>query len=157
MSWGRVLQTAVEQVGEGYLTVMNPNDYYGPDYLTDAAHVTLYAADAAFGKRTLYQADNGDNPHVVEPGSEYRYVDQVCPWTLCLKAEQAARHATGLAAVQSPSEWWERLMRGQDQLYATDRFSYVRQGDGKPAEWNRLAQSGEFAESEARVIEPALV
>lgn len=157
MAWGHVLQTAVERIGDGYLAVMNPNDYYGPDYLTDAAHVTLYVTDTAFGKRTLYQADGGGNPHVIEPGLEYRYVNQVCPWTLCLKAREAAQRAVGLAAAQSPSEWWERLTRGESRLYATDRFSYVRQGEGTPAEWNRLAQSGEFAKSEARVMEPALV
>jgi len=155
--WGQVLQAAVDKIETGRVVALNPNDYYGPHYLADIAHATLFVGKAAIGKAALFQADNGSPPKLVDAGREYRYVSELCPWTLCVPLTAAVESTGKLASAQSPYEWWNRLMRAQDRLYAGDRFSYVRQGNGHPTDWPRLATSREFAGSTARVMEPALV
>lgn len=155
--WGRVLGAALDKVEGEYALALNPRDYYGPHYLTDMAHATLYVRDAAIGKGTLYQAADGKEPKISQAGREYRYVNQVCPWTLCLKTSDARQSATKLSSAQTPLEWWSRLMGAQERLYSADRFNYVRQGDGRPADRDEPAANPRFAASAARVMEPALV
>ena len=131
-SWGTVLHTALEQVAPGYVVALNPRDYYGEHYLTDLAHATQYARGAALGKAALYQAQEGGPLRVVNAGQEYRYVDELHPWTLCVPAQAALAHGADQAAAATPEAWWAGLQRAADRRYAMNRFNYVRHGDSQP-------------------------
>ena len=129
-SWGRALSGAVEACAPGFIAALNPRDYYGADYLTDYAHVALYVTEPAFGKARYYEAGPTGEPQVSGADSEYRVVEAVNPWTLCLPREQLLALAAQLADVATPEEWWGRIARSFTRAYAADRFNYVAGGAG---------------------------
>jgi spore maturation protein CgeB len=122
--WGQVLGAAMAEA-PGYVCALHPAHHYGPHYLTDYAHATLYVTEPALGKATHYEAQNG-TLRVVKSGQEYRVVSGVNPWTLCLTRAHAQACAVQLAHAQTPEEWWNRSMRSLERLYSADRFNYVR-------------------------------
>ncbi len=131
-TWGRVLREVVDTTPAGYLVACNPVDYYAPHYLVDLANATLYVVEPALGKGTVYKSDNSSAPQIAKRLCEYRVTSKVHPWTLCLKRDTAEQHSVRLSSAQTPFEWWNRQMREQLRIYATDRFNYVsREGDGE--------------------------
>ncbi|MFH1420015.1 MAG: glycosyltransferase [Planctomycetota bacterium] len=131
VSWGRMLQDAVEACGEGFVLAMNPTNYYGAPYLTDYANAILFVREPAIGKATFYQVDIQDTntdaePAIINSGSEYRFVGEVNPWTLCVARAKVIETGDSLGCAGTPDEWWENLGRLCDRVYSADRFNYVQ-------------------------------
>lgn len=124
--WGEILAKAFSEVREGLIAAMNPDDYYGPDYLTDYVHATMFLDDEAIGKQRYYVAKDDQQPSIVAQGRDYRFVEEVCPWTLCLRIDNSASLCERLKGVTTPSEWWEQAMRTRNRVYSSDAFNYVR-------------------------------
>ena len=131
-SWGAAFQAALEKVEALQVAVMNPRDLYGSWYLADYANAWSFVSTEAIGKGGHHYAD-GDSI-ARQPGPEYRVTTEVQPWSLCALASAVRERAGRYSGAQSSREWWSCLARDFDQLYASDRFNYVR--DGSP-----LAQS----------------
>ncbi len=125
--WGELLAEAIERCSTGWAAAMNPADYYGAHYLTDYANAMLYLDGAtAMGKSRLYCCANGDAPRILADGVEYRFVEAVHPWTVCVSAGAGRAIAEQLRACDSIAEWWERIARSMPRRYAADRFNYVQ-------------------------------
>ncbi len=115
-TWGAALAAAVEHARADWIVALHPADTYGPAYLTDYAHATLYVPGLALGKLT-------------EPGGlEHGLTPQVAPWTLCVAREVAARYAVQSESVASPRDWWQGLLEHCGQAYAADRFNHAPAG-----------------------------
>ena len=127
-AWGRLAHAAVRRCESDYVAVMRPGDYYGPHYLTDYAHATLYVHDAAIGKAAYYAVGEGEAVKTTDADQAYRYVAAVSPWTLCLPRKRAAELADKLAEVRTAAEWWPSAVAACGRVYAADRFNYVWTG-----------------------------
>lgn len=68
------LQQCIQTAGGEFCAFFYPQDYYGPDYLTDSVLATEYSAGAAIGKASFFQAQNGE---LFNPEQQYRYVEQL--------------------------------------------------------------------------------
>jgi spore maturation protein CgeB len=133
-AWGQLLGQAVRGCPPGFVVAVSPAHYYGPEYLTDYAHATLYVTEPAIGKASFYQAENGANLRVVSAGLEYRVASRVNPWTLCLPTERLSQLATVIADAATPEAWWEAVQARLGSVYSADRFNYVEAigGGGGP-------------------------
>ncbi|MCG8407000.1 MAG: methyltransferase domain-containing protein [Phycisphaerales bacterium] len=125
-AWGGLFQQAMAECESDRVAVMRPGDYYGPHYLTDYANAALYVGQDAIGKNKHYVSENGERPEVLKGGLDYRYVPEVCPWTLCLKTEHAREVAEKMRDCTSIFEWWDGAMRSMEKTYSADPFNYVR-------------------------------
>lgn len=155
-TWGAALAEALRDTAPGYVAALHPGHYYGPDYLTDYAHATLYVTEPALGKASFYQLAPGGGLRVVNPGCEYRVTGKLNPWTACLPAAAAQAAAARLTSARTPLEWWSRLLRPLERVYASDRFNYVQPApvaDGLDAP---AAAAVALAADDARATEPAL-
>jgi spore maturation protein CgeB len=123
--WGTLLNRAVAAAGGEYLAALHPRHYYGPDYLTDYAHATLYATPPAIGKASFYEVRDAGPPQVANSGHEYEEAPAVNPWTLCVRHKHALACAERLAAAETPEAWWRGVLAQAGSAYSADRFNYV--------------------------------
>ena len=124
-SWSRAYAAAVTRCREGYVAAVHPRHFYGPDYLTDYAHATLYAAAPAIGKASYYDAAAEGSLRVVNPGQECRVASPIQPWTLCVPAGLVATLAERLPHAATPDAWWAALLAHIAPAYSSDRFNYA--------------------------------
>lgn len=124
--WGRSLGEALRACAPGFIAALNPRDCYGPEYLTDYVHATLYVTEAALGKAAFYESDGSGAPRSVGAGGEYRVGAAVHPWTLCLDRDRLLAAAGALMDAGTPADWWAAVARQLPSVYAADRFNYVR-------------------------------
>lgn len=124
--WGELLHRAIATCTSGWVAVMRSGDCYGPQYLTDYANATLYVDVSAIGKQRYHAAEDGEDVSIVGDGRDYRFVTEVCPWTLCLPIQCARERSEPLRGCKSVFEFWDRLMRSLNHVYSADRFNYVR-------------------------------
>lgn len=125
-SWSAVLAAALEACEGDMVAVFNPTDYYGPHYLSDYAHATLYVTDLPLGKSRFREVEGDDGPATILGGREYTYVESVAPWTLCLPLARARAMARDITDAASPFNWWERAVTACGRIYSADSFNYVR-------------------------------
>ena len=62
--WGRALSAAVGAASE-YVVALHPQHHYGPHFLTDYAHATLYVTEPAIGKASYFQSQDPDGLKVI--------------------------------------------------------------------------------------------
>jgi spore maturation protein CgeB len=128
--WAAVLHRAAAAADADYVAALHPDHYYGPEYVTDYAHATLYVTEAALGKASFYELNAAGEPRVVAAGHDYRVTERVNPWTLCLRRAQVLEMADALAAARTPGEWWDGAQRRLGRAYSTDRFNYAQPATG---------------------------
>ncbi len=154
--WGELLAEALERCAGSWAAAINPGDYYGAHYLTDYANATLYLdGTTAIGKSRLYCCPNGESPTASSEGVEYRFVESLHPWTVCVPAGAGRAIAEQLRGCDAVGEWWERLARSMDRRYAADRFNYVQRPQSRA---ERAATGSAMAgrERETRALSAAL-
>ena len=112
--------------GDGAIGVFSPNDWYGPNYLTDLVIGFMYSGTMAVGKKTLYRADGNTDVALIEDGNQYRLTKAV---------SMEARAGLVLAATLDADRiknWIESpetaLLPDLDGL-ALDEFNYIRNGN----------------------------
>ena len=123
--WGRPMCDAIKACRPGFVAALNPADYYGRHYLTDYANATLYVTGGGIGKASYYRARPDAEPVIADAGAEYRPVERVNPWTMCLTRDEAMRSAVALVDTPTRKGWWDAAMRRTAVLYASDRFNYL--------------------------------
>lgn len=130
-SWSRAYAAAVARCRAGHVAAVHPRHFYGPDYLTDYAHATLYAAAPAIGKASYYGVAADGHLHVMNPGQDGRVAAPVHPWTLCMPVGLVATLAERLDHAATPDDWWAALLTHIAPAYSTDRFNYVESVAGE--------------------------
>ncbi|MFH1745651.1 MAG: glycosyltransferase [Planctomycetota bacterium] len=138
-SWGALLREALQSCVGGFGVALNPADYYGAEYLTDYAHATLYVFDTPMGKAGWHRLDSDGSLQVAGTEAEYRFVERVHPWTLCLSATRAAEMVGVADGAGTPVEWWDKLAVGPGAACALDHFNYVQVAEGAALDGTRLA------------------
>ncbi len=118
------LSRAAQHCPADYVVALRPGDYYGPWYLTDYAHATLYAPPGPIGKGTWYECDADSNLRVADAGRDYRPASRLNPWTLCAATASVRPLAARLRA-DTPTAWWAALAEALGPGYSSDRFNYV--------------------------------
>ena len=123
--WGQLLTRAAEECDAGWVAAMNTADYYGPHYLTDYANAMLYVEGAAIGKGRYYVAENGKA--ISKKGPDYRFVTEVCQWTVCCRTDALREAVEQLRDCRSAGEWWSGIVGTLGSIDSADPFNYVRQ------------------------------
>lgn len=66
------------KAGSGdFVCLWSPDDYYGPNYLTDLALARKYGEADAIGKKSFYKLFEGEAV-LQNPASSYQFVDKLC-------------------------------------------------------------------------------
>jgi spore maturation protein CgeB len=124
LSPGSKLVQSLCEVAAGSLAwLVNPEDYYGDEFLHDVALTTLYSDADVIGKHTSFRVAPDHNKLTLQhPGHDFRLAKSVMPGSLVAKA--GALNAGQWSAVASNRTI---LLRGL-RVLSIDRFNYVRNG-----------------------------
>jgi hypothetical protein len=109
--------------GGACVWLVNPTDYYGKNFLQDAALTTLYSDADVIGKETHYEIVSGKTKvRLKQPGHDFRISATFSPGSVIAKAGKlGAEQWKALAADHAISI---SNLRG----LSIDRFNYVRRG-----------------------------
>lgn len=123
---GKCLNFAIDQSKYPYISKLDDDDFYGPNYLTDMMNAFKYTDASVIGKKTIFAYLEGPQLLVVKyPNQEYRYSEYVSGSTLTVKKEL-------FNYLSFPD-----LSRGEDtrflmdcinmgvKIYGADRFNHV--------------------------------
>lgn len=146
--WSHALVAALARIPRGFVVAVWPEHYYGPHYLTDYTHATLYNGESGVGKAARYEVA-ADGVRVVDAGHEYQVTDRVAPATLCVEVDTLRRIAADLSDVARPVDWWVAVAERLGRVYASDRFNYAAASAGGP--------SGEALAADSRVSASVVV
>jgi hypothetical protein len=112
-----------QATGDYYVWMVNLEDYYGENFLYDAALTGLYADAELLGKATHYRLSSGAlELSSSGPASDFRFVSSVAPGSLIARAGKLS------------SDQWRALSAnwaidfGQKRVLSIDRFNYVDRG-----------------------------
>jgi len=118
-----------------YVWLVNLQDYYGENFLNDAALATVYSDAEVIGKATHFQFHpTASKPELVQLNQEFRFVRTVSPGSIIAKAGKLnADHWKALAANRTPD-------LSNFKLLSIDRFNFVKcAGDRAHVESNDAA------------------
>jgi spore maturation protein CgeB/SAM-dependent methyltransferase len=104
-----------------YVWLLNPNDFYGENFLNDAALATVYSDADVIGKLTRFELVAAvSKPRLCEPNHEFRFVNTASPGSIIAKAGK-------LGADQWKALAENRLIDLSNfKVLSIDRFNYVR-------------------------------
>jgi len=129
---------AVHNLGaDRYLAYLDPNDYYGPNYLQDLQLAAMYSKAEFLGKHTHHAVGDESTPQLVHAGFEFQRVSSVPSATLL--ARVSALNSTVIDKMTL-----ERVFKlpGKDIL-SLDRFNYLPSPRG-PSGAAKLAKTFEL-------------
>jgi hypothetical protein len=111
-----------DSIDGDYLVIINPRDYYGPNYLKDYALSYLYNHDAEIiGKKSYFHQDNL-NLKLEEIGNEYLNSSKVLVSTLAVNKNFFGEINFSNLIKQ---EWFDLSSSGKSIL-SLDRFNYLK-------------------------------
>lgn len=118
-----VIQPLVEAAPGSLVWLVNFEDYYGAEFLRDAALASLYSDASVLGKQTYFELGPGESsPRLREPGHDFRRASSLSPGSVVARAGQLS------------IEQWQALAANLNVVGAElrgvslDRFNYVRGG-----------------------------
>ena len=120
-------RNCLEATQADYVAIMDPRDYYAPNYLQDYAVAAGYADAPVLGKHTYFaaQSDQGA-PEELCPGYEFRYVGSV-------PCATAAFSRTGARPVQLERGLTTRVLRSNgEKILSLDCMNYLQFPDAEP-------------------------
>ena len=104
-----------------YVWLINPDDYYGDNFLADEALATMYSDADVIGKQTCFELAAGSSkPKVVQPNQEFRFVKSASPGSIIARAGKlGADHWKALAENRM-------IDLSNFKVLSVDRFNYIR-------------------------------
>lgn len=105
-----------------YLAIINPGNYYGPNYLHDYSLSFLYHNEGKlFGKNTYFSQIN-DDLKLENCGHEFVFTSRVLTSTLVVRKE-IAKKINYLDLLQS--EWYEGPSK-ENEILSLDRYNFLK-------------------------------
>lgn len=113
----------LELNASNYIWWVNPNDYYGHNFLHDAVLATTYSNPDVIGKHTYFGSSAaGDAPTLQQPGGEYQWSSHLVPGSMLVKSGKLTL------------DQWRACLQNRTtalaglQVLSLDRFNYVHRG-----------------------------
>ena len=132
---GRCLNIAVQAASAPIFAKFDDDDYYGPNYVTDAIIAMRFSRAAVVGKHTFYAHLEATDQRVLRfPYHEFRYVSFVSGATLVVDRTQTRQLAFPDTSLGEDTGFLTRCQRKGLSIFASDRFSFV-QNRGKANTW----------------------
>jgi hypothetical protein len=126
------------------VTVLDPRDLYGPEFIGDLVLALSYADAEMIGKGAYFSAARpGHAPALCQPAMRYRYVDEVTASAWLARREVVRR--VGLDRILSVDHCGRAVVRahGSDRIYGADPYDYLRLPEDLPcAAGDALAKGG---------------
>ena len=144
-SLAAMLQCGFEIARCPLVTVLDPRDVYGPEFIGDLVLAMSYADGEMVGKGAYFSASpSGDAPVLCQPAARYQYVDEVMASAWLARRDFVQR--AGLDRILSAADGARPLARanGCGRIYSADPYNYLRLADADltPAASAALAESG---------------
>ena len=141
-----MLRCGLEIARGPLVSVFDPRDLYGPEFIGDLVLAMSYADAEMVGKGAYFTAPpSGDVPALCQPSARYRYVDEVMASAWLARREFVQR--VGLGRILSIEERARPLVHanGSGRIYGADAYNYLRLADAglTPTATAALAESGD--------------
>ena len=128
-TWEDVLGGNVDKVA-----FFVPEDYYGPNYLTDLVLATKYTDAPIIGKRSFFHYKKGKS-RATSPKYEYQYVASVHA-----RRALASPGALETLGVAGTLEGLKSLRFTDGKIFSTDRYNYCFNAPADPKDESKVAE-----------------
>jgi hypothetical protein len=123
---GRCLNFGIKNSRYPYITKMDDDNYYAPEFLTDLMNAYQFTNADIVGKLSYYVYLEGCQTLILMcPGMENRYVNFVSGSALIMKREIFDDIKFSDVPTGSDSVFLDACVRKGITIYSTDRFNYV--------------------------------
>jgi Glycosyl transferases group 1 len=138
-----MLRCGVELSRGALVSVFDPRDLYGPEFIGDLVLAMSYADAEVVGKGEYFSARSlGEAPALRQSAARYRYVDRVIATAWLARRDVVQR--VGLDRMLRVQDGGRLLARadGSGRIYGADPYNYLRLEDADLAP-AALAESGD--------------
>lgn len=142
-SLGTMLRCGMEASRSAFVTVFDPRDLYGPEFIGDLLLAMSYADAEMVGKSAYFTAPPcGKAPVLFQSPSRYRYVDEVVASTWLARRDCVQR--VGLDRILSVEDGARPVVRanGAGRIYGADPYNYLRRADADLTPTASIALAG---------------
>ena len=124
-----MLRCGFETAGAPLVTVLDPRDLYGPEFIGDLVLAMSYADSEMVGKGAYFSAAPNGAAVLCQPAARYRYVDEVMASAWLARRDFVQR--VGLDRILSVTESGRAVARanGGGRIYGADPYNYLRLAD----------------------------
>jgi len=123
---GHCLNHAIDNSSLPYVTKMDDDNYYAPDFLTDLVNGFYYADAEIVGKLSYFiYLESSKTLILMCPGMEHRYVNFVSGSALVIKRSVFDAVRFSDVPVGSDSVFLSACVKQGVRLYSADRYNYV--------------------------------
>jgi Glycosyl transferases group 1/Glycosyl transferase family 2/DUF based on E. rectale Gene description (DUF3880) len=124
---GGCTNDAIDESRGDFFAKFDDDDYYAPDYLTDAMLAFRYSDAAIVGKKTFFAyVESAASTYVRFPGHEYRYVNRVLgPTMVCDRRVLDQVRFTPLEKSGTDTRFLNDCAKKRLPIFSTDRFNFT--------------------------------
>jgi 2-polyprenyl-3-methyl-5-hydroxy-6-metoxy-1,4-benzoquinol methylase/spore maturation protein CgeB len=130
---GIMLRCGLESARGALVTVFEPRDLYGPEFIGDLVLAMSYADVEMVGKGAYFSAPpSGDVAELCRWSARYRYVDEVMASAWLARRDFVRR--VGLDQILKVEDDGRAVVRanGSAKIYGADPYNYLRLADADP-------------------------
>ena len=124
---GGCTNDGIDESRGDFFAKFDDDDYYAPDYLTDAMLAFRYSDAAIVGKKTFFTyVESAASTYVRFPGHEYRYVNRVAgPTMVCDRRVLDKVRFTPLKQSGTDTRFLTDCANKRLPIFSTDRFNFT--------------------------------
>jgi 2-polyprenyl-3-methyl-5-hydroxy-6-metoxy-1,4-benzoquinol methylase len=129
-SLAAMLRCGLEISRGALLTIFDPRDLYGPEFVGDLVLAMGYADTEMVGKGAYFSALRGGRPPALcQPSARYRYLDEVMASAWLARRDFVQR--AGVDRILSVGDGARPVVRasGSGRIYGADPYNYLRFAD----------------------------
>jgi hypothetical protein len=102
-----------------FVCVLHPNDCYGPHYVEDLHHATIYSDARLFGRHTYFTNGLGQRPSIVNPGWEFQRVSSAPSGSIMVRADLLKSKLVARLLFERWLQWEHK------EILSLSRYGYV--------------------------------
>lgn len=115
-------EDAIRNIAFTHAAIINTNNYYGKNYLSDFAHAIRYSKASILGKKSIFNFQPDGKVTTVNKGFEFRYVDEVQYDTLII--EKGFMQKLMLQDTKAK----EIFNTAEKTIFSTDAYNFLKGG-----------------------------
>lgn len=119
-----------EHISEGWVCVIDPDAYYGANYLQDLLLASRYCGSRVIGKGAYYRL-SGNGLVLEREGDEYRYTRRIPLGRSMFKSELLKNERVSKAILGRGYKFdMGQILEEEESAFSIDRFNYIDNRDG---------------------------
>ena len=127
-SLGAALNLGLDATDARFVAKIDDDDFYGPQYLSDALRAHRFAGAGVVGKHSYYaQIVDTANTYLRFPGNEFRYSSTLAGGTLVIDRDEVGEQRFDDISLGEDRAFLARCHRRGIATFSADRFNFTQE------------------------------